>query len=116
MKAVALQTIISSIRAKTDGSLSLTLQTPELSVQDKVMVMSLQNVVCDALFQPQDEEFPEIHRVEGKVEGKTPSQRLRGALYVLWQKRRIEEDFEVWYRRQMDKIINQVKLKIEEAE
>lgn len=116
MKAVSFTSIITSIRSKVDGSLSLTVHTPELSIEDKVMIMSLQNVVCDALFQPQEEEFPEIHKVENKIEGKTPSQRLRGSLFVLWKKKGIEEDFFTWYRQQMDAIINQIKLKIEEVE
>ena len=59
------------------------------------------------------EDLPEIQLEEGE---KSPSQRLRGALFVYWDQNirgkkadAYSVDFELFYRRQMEKIIDQVK-------
>lgn len=117
MKAIHFASIIlDGFTSKKDKSLSLRFSTPELGDSEAVAVRALQGVVCDMLIQPSDEEFPEIAEVKTEVERKTPSIRLRGALYVLYTKHPHDEDFSTWYREKMEKIIEQIKSKIEEAE
>lgn len=109
--------IIGSITAKgKNNGVSFRVSTPELSRDELGVVFDLQDQVVDLLIQPQDEEFPEIAEVKTEVERKTPSIRLRGALYVLYTKKPHDEDFSTWYREKMEKIIEQIKSKIEEAE
>lgn len=50
--------------------------------------------------------LPEIRPERGE---KTPSQRLRGVMYVLWEKDRSTPTFEEFYRSQMEKIISRLK-------
>ena len=59
------------------------------------------------------EGLPEIQLEQGE---KSPSQRLRGALFVFWDQNvrgkkndAYSIDFELFYRQQMDRIISQVK-------
>lgn len=47
---------------------------------------------------------------------KTPSQRLRAALYVLYEHKNVNQDFEEWYTNKMEQIITAVKKAIRENE
>lgn len=50
--------------------------------------------------------LPEIHVEEGE---KSPSQRLRAVLYVYWQQKGSKDDFELFYKRWMERTINAIK-------
>lgn len=51
--------------------------------------------------------LPEIHLEDGE---KSPSQRQRAALYIWWQQRTDQvQDFELFYRRWMERSINAIK-------
>ena len=116
MKAINFQAIITSIRALKDGSLSLTIHSPELTSEEKAEFMNLQNVVLDALLQPEEMQFPEIKRVKSDLDTKTPSERLRGALFVLWKKRGEEGEFRRFYEKNMEKFIRRISEAIDEEE
>lgn len=117
MKAIHFSSlVIQGVRPKIDKSMSITFSTPELQSSEKVAVMDLMGVVCDVLIQPTDEEFPEIVEVKGETDRKTASSRLRGSLYVLWEKRGKEGDFDTFYRSNMEKFIQRIKDLIDEED
>lgn len=116
MKALSTQVVLEGITAKKDRSLSIRFSTPELTSEEKATVMDLQGILCDMLLQPQNEEFPDIVEVRAETERKTASSRLRGSLYVLWQKRGAEGDFDTFYRANMEKFITRIKDLIDEEE
>lgn len=45
---------------------------------------------------------------------KTPSQRLRAVLYVLWERKGSNGEFEVFYVASMEKFINRIKQELED--
>ena len=47
-----------------------------------------------------------------KEAAKTPSERLRGVLYVYWEQHGIDEPFETFYLKKMNNIIETVKSKL----
>ena len=59
---------------------------------------------------------------KNKFEDKTPSQRLRNVLYVLWEQEQPKEtnskgvityvDFDLFYKRKMNELINFIKNKL----
>jgi hypothetical protein len=118
IKAIHLPSaVIGSITAKSkNNGVSFRVSTPELSRDERGVIFDLQDIVCDMLIQPQDEEFPEIVETKSEVERKTASSRLRGALYVLHQKSGSDTEFSTYYAQQMQKIIDKVKEKIQEYE
>jgi hypothetical protein len=59
-------------------------------------------------------DLPQIKQTD--YEGKSPSQRLRSILYVLWQKKGSMGIFEDFYVKSMGRFQQQVKDKIEEME
>lgn len=113
MKKINLQLIITGIRAKVDGSLGLTVSTPEMSVEDKVEVMKLQRQVVDALLTPMDEPNVEDYKIDKEIEQKSPGQRLRAVIYVWWEQSGTSEEWEPFYKRQMERIIDRVKDKLD---
>ena len=43
---------------------------------------------------------------------KTPSQRLRSALYILWEQQKKDIEFDEFYKQQMERFIRAVKERI----
>lgn len=113
MKAISTQLIISSIRSKVDGSLGITASTPELNTEEKVAFMELQNQPLEALLKPTDSTPTDIKQIKGEVEGKTPSQRLYNTIFVYWKQKGGKGNFENFYHKQMELIINRVKNNLE---
>ena len=112
-RAIKTQVIITSLSAKKDGSLGLRMTTPELTADEKVAFMELQNVNLDALFDPIDFATKEIAEVKSEVDSKTPSQRLRGVLWVLYDQAGRPGDFNSFYTQKMESIIEWVKRKLD---
>jgi len=110
MKSVKVNTIITGIRAKVDGSLGLTISTPELDPKQKVLFMELQNIECETTFTPKG--VREEITIEGKTDTKTPSQRLRSVLFILWKQTKTDELFDTWYAKKMEGFIDWVKNKL----
>ena len=71
MKAITTDAIITSISSKQDRSLSLRVVTPELSHEEKVVVMELQGMNTKMLIEPVDEEASGIMSVQKPMNIKT---------------------------------------------
>lgn len=104
-----------SVKAKNQG-ISFRVTTPELTNEQKVAFMELQDAIVDLLIQPQDEEFPEIVEVTTEVDKKSQSSRIRGSLFVLWKSRGEQGTFNDFYIKQTDKFIDRIKELIDEEE
>lgn len=113
MRTIQTPVIITSFRGKVDGSLSLTVTTPELNPQEKMEFMTLQGVNCLGLFKPTDFQTP-LLKVEKKIDGESPSKRLRSVLFVWWKQLNEQEDFEIFYIKQMEKFIDKVKEQLDD--
>lgn len=113
-RAITCPIIITSCSTKSDGSLSIRCSTPELSADEKVAFMQVQNMNLKALFQPMESEPAELKEVKGQFDKKTPAQRLRATLFVLWKQADGTGEFEEFYRRRMEDIINKIKEKLED--
>jgi hypothetical protein len=113
MKAISFNAIITGIRAKIDGSLGLTISTPELSPEEKVEIMKLQNHNLEALLKPLDEEPEDMILVDKDLDTKTQSQRIRSVLYVLYNQTDKSKKFEDFYYEKTEKIIDWLKEKID---
>lgn len=114
MKAITCDVILSGIRTRNDGSISITLATPELEAEDITAFASLRNTNLAMLLQPLGQEPKELKEIKGEFDTKTPSQRLRSVLYVLWKETDGTGEFEDFYRRRMNSIIDKIKEKFPE--
>lgn len=115
MKSISTPAIIEGLRARKDGSLGLSVSTPEMSPQEKALFFELQNINLDIVITPKDEPNPEEYKIEsGDLNTKSPSQRMRSVLFILWKQDNEGLEFLEYYRRHMEKLIEFLKSKIKE--
>lgn len=105
MKAIKVNTIITSLSSRQDGSLRLSCVTPELSKDEKANFMELQGLNLDALFEPLDFKPEGVYKVDKEAGEKTPSKRLRDRMWVYYSKKFPgEKNFDAWRARELDRV------------
>jgi hypothetical protein len=95
-----------------DGGVSLRYHTNELTADEKVVVSGYYQKFGWLLFSEQehDEDLLKLEDIRKDIGGKTPSQRMRSVLYVLYsQSGRLDLTFEQFYAEKMNRIIDQIK-------
>ena len=107
------QAQIDSIRTLKDKSLKVTLESQELTPEIKARLMSFDGLIkvllSDTNISP--EMITEVDNLQIEVgEKKSPSERLRNVLYRFWEQSPSGyDDFNLFYRNRMEKIIEQIK-------
>jgi hypothetical protein len=104
---------VGSIRSLKDGSVSVTVETQELSPGKAGELFALRNKMCYAYFsakQIDNNERQLIDSLDPEIKGKTPGQRLRAVMYRLWEQQpEGYADSESFYKAKMENIINTYK-------
>lgn len=96
-----------------DGGMRLRAETQELSNEQKVSLLEYNNTFGHFLFQPNPIQERDVPKEAAKREGKTPSERLRGVLYLIHRENGGQENnFYDYYLNEMEKVINHYKTKI----
>lgn len=105
---------VHKVSTLVDGSVKAEFVTQELGDKDCAALMGLRKKVGWLIFAPQNTEIeiPRESPVEFKGD-KTPSQRLRGVLYRLWEQGKQEMTSDEFYKVQMAKLIDHFKAKLE---
>lgn len=108
---------IESINSRVDGTWSLKVGTQELSEENAKAILGLNRKLGWFIFKETPLEEADIINIpESTPEfkgDKTPGQRLRGVLYVLWEQTKATKTFDEFYRTKMEQIIDWVKGKLE---
>lgn len=109
---------VAKIASRVDGSVTITLDTPELAPAKFGEVFALRKQEAFCYLKPSPISDNERKAMDGLMpeptQGKTASQRLRAALYVAWkQNDEGYKDSELYYRYKMEKFIEHVKSKLE---
>lgn len=106
--------ILNSVSMTHDKSLRLGFITNEMGLSDKIEAMSMHDSFGYLLYSPNPISESDIPKESAEDKNKTPSRRLRAALYILWkQTARSDSDFEIWYRDHMEKLIDQIKSRLD---
>lgn len=95
--------------------MSLRFSTQELSVEDKVKAGEFVNQYGWLLFSANEHaenDLPDENAPE--IGFKTPSQRLRAVLYILWKQQGLGE-YNHFYLKKMEEIIEHFKTKIDQT-
>ena len=115
MRAVVLKAKVAGVTARADGSASIRLNSPTLALEDHAALMQMLDAEAVVLVQC-DEGGPSLHESKAVWEDKTPSQKLRGVLYVLWEQEKATGeahiDFDMFYRDRMGRLTEWVKKKL----
>jgi hypothetical protein len=111
--------IFSGIQSKVDGSYKLTYVTREFGGTDAATLLSMANKECWVLVAPDDSldavDVPKA-KPDAGTNAKTPGQRLRAVLFVLWSQSGKPGDFEDFYRQKLESLIDQYKAKLDGVE
>lgn len=113
-KAINHQGQLTSIAARVDGSIGYRIITPELNSEQKSAIFDLQNKNVEVLITPQDVKEPEMVKVNTDLNQKTPSQRQRSILFLLWKADPKDMTFEEFYNYRMEQIIEQLKERLDQ--
>ena len=98
---------------KADRSVKLTFETNlEISPAEFAAMDAAHTLDGWLHFAPNKESAQVVPGEKAETGSKTPSQRLRGVLFVLWEQQGKEGDFEQYYKSKMEKLINIIKDKL----
>lgn len=117
-KPIQLPVLIAGLSTKVDGSIKIVLETREFKPEEATQVFALRNQEAWAILaaneiKEEDVKLP-TEKADPAIGTKTPSQRLRAVLYRLWEQTKSGVDFESYYRVNLEKIIDQLKGRLEQ--
>lgn len=116
MRALTCPCVLAGASTRADGSLSIRLSTPELSSDEKAAFFDLVNQPLKLLLQPDAEATADVKEIKSEFDQRSPSQRLRSVLFVLWRQQGTGLQFDQWYLTHMNKLIQEVKDQLEPEE
>lgn len=112
-KPIQVPATLSGVSTLKDGGVTIRFQTQELSATEKAVVFDYLEKFGWLLFAETEHnphDIDELEAIRKDTGGKSPSQRLRGALYVLYkQTGDTSISFEQYYSQQMEKVIDNIK-------
>lgn len=115
MNGLLLPVIVSSIRSLKDGSVSVCVETQELSASKAGELFSLRGKVVMLYLSPKDtisqKEIDQVNSIDADVSpGKSPSQRMRNVMFLLWrQDAEGHSEFDSYYKTKMERYIDELK-------
>jgi len=113
---ITLPAILNPISRRKDKSVKLSLETRELGHDEILTLMSLEGSEGWIAFAPNAEQL-EIPDTPAELDTKSPSERLKAVLFILWKqqqsKGKYAAPFETFRLEHMDKIIEYVKKKLD---
>lgn len=118
MKPIKFNCVLNSVRTRRDNSLGLSIETPEMSNEEMLVMLRLRGINLDCQFSPLENELEAPVEVSAAIETKTPSQRIRAVLFALFSHEKetgkIPKDtlFEIFYAQKCERIIEWLKTKL----
>jgi hypothetical protein len=120
MNGILLPSIVENISTRRDGSIKVTLGTQELSQGKAGELFILQGKLAAVYISAKDTitqaELNQVDNLDPEIDAKTPGQRLRSVLYILWSTTDEEghKTFDTYYKAKMETIISHMKSKIKD--
>jgi|TARA_Y100000296_G_C5176928_1_gene260640 hypothetical protein len=112
-KTFQIPAILEGIGHLKDGSLSLRFHTQEIPDDEKLVLLSFFQAFGHLLFKENAFTDTDIPKEDASDRDKTPSQRLRAVMFIMWKQQGSKGDFDQFYNQKMNFIIDQFKLKLE---
>lgn len=116
MKKIKIPSQFTKLTTRVDRTYKLEFSTGELKGDKAADLMSMLMDECWLLIASEDKlketDVPD-EKADSMTNSKTQAQRLRATLFVLWEQRGKQGDFEDFYKTRMERIIEQVKSNLE---
>lgn len=115
MKKIQFSAILDGVNLKKDGTLSLKIGTQELAPSETAEIFELGNKQIYVAMAETEIESLQVPEVLPEMQGdKTPSQRLRNVLYLIWEnKTDKKQTFPRFYEDYVFKLVENLKAKLE---
>lgn len=105
---------IGTISSRQDKSIGFRVNTGEIAPENAAHFFRLQGLNVELLITPLDrEEGDEAIEVKSEAEQKTLSERIRGALWVLYKQQGKQGEFRDFYEKWQTKWLEHIKSKLE---
>ncbi len=117
MNGILLPSTIESITTRKDNTVKIVLGTQELSPGKAGEIFQLMNKLAAIYISPKDtidqKEIDQVDKIDPELQGKTQSQRIRNALYILFgQGNEGFKDFDSYYKSKTERYIEHLKTKM----
>ena len=112
---ISLASTISGIRTLADQTVRLTIDLQETSPEQIAELFRLKGGYGHFLFKEKpvtEEDTKDLPEIKVDRGDKTPSQRLRGVLYILWEQTKSSQSFEQFYLERMSQLTEMIKEKL----
>ena len=114
---IVLESVVESIASRVDGTVTIKIATQELDSSKAGELFSLRGkfvktLISDSNISSLEEEMMDATQITAVKKNKTESQRLRAVLYRFWEQTGGEMDAELFYKTEMNKIIEHYKSKL----
>lgn len=104
---------IGTIQSRADHSVAFRVVTPELRPSEAGALMQWHGRACRVTIHPHDGTPDTVVTVTTERESKSPSQRIRAVLFILWKQDGQPGTFDAWYENRMNLLIEKLKEKID---
>lgn len=117
MTKLVLDGVLETLKTRMDGTVTLTFSLQELEANKAGELFALRGKYCKALFSDtsiteNEKQLVENLDVHSTAKTKSPSYRLRSVLYLVHERMTTDQDFETYYKNELEKIIDHYKNKI----
>lgn len=103
-----------TIASRADHSVAFRVITPELRPSEAGALMAWHGRACRVTIHPHEGEPDEVISVKTEMDRKTPSQRMRGVLFLIWKAEgQPGSRFDPWYEDRMEQLIEKLKAKLD---
>lgn len=104
---------LNGVATKADGSLALRFETAmEMKPEETAILIGYVRAEGWLLFSMNEFQESDIPKENAPSTGKSHAKRLRDVLFVYWKENVNNGDFEIFYKRKMESIIDSVKDKL----
>jgi hypothetical protein len=103
---------IGSVASRKDGSVRFSVETAELTTDQRALVLGYHGKACRAVIAPSDYTDGEVEEIKTEKGDKTPSSRMRAVLFLLWRQDNQHKTFQEYYSARMERIIDKLKEQI----
>ena len=115
---IIIESIVDSIASKVDGTVSIKISTQELDSTNAGNLFALRGkfikcLLSDSNITKLEEELVDSQILVSGKKNKSESQRLRATLFRIHEQKELTEDFEVYYKNEMNKVIAHFQSKLQ---
>ena len=106
--------IVETIGTRVDGSIKMSLGSQEIDPTQAGTLFQLRGkfvkvLLSDTNISPIEEKLVDEERVSNGKKVKSPSQRLKAVMFKVHENQGIQQDFDEWYKGEIENFINKYK-------